>query len=108
MHLDLPDFGARVEPAQDPAFEVLDAAAQSAPKLALRGEVVTMAGSVVRHGVVYIEKGVIVAVQDAAEPAPAGFAQVRPVATDGVIYPGLADLHNHLPYNVLSLWWPRV
>jgi 5-methylthioadenosine/S-adenosylhomocysteine deaminase len=29
---------------------------------------------------------------------------VRPVATGGTIYPGLIELHNHLPYDILRLW----
>jgi cytosine/adenosine deaminase-related metal-dependent hydrolase len=39
---------------------------------------------------------------------PAGYSQAPRVDTDGVIYPGLIDLHNHLAYNYRSLWFaPR-
>jgi cytosine/adenosine deaminase-related metal-dependent hydrolase len=81
------------------------------PKLALTGQVVTMDDAFTRlvRGTVYIDRGGIVAVQDAAEPPPAGFEPVRAVAVGGTIYPGLIELHNHLAYNALSLWQvPRV
>ena len=47
----------------------------SGPKLALAGRVVTMddAFSTKSDGVVYIDKGSIVVVQDRAEPCSAGF-----------------------------------
>lgn len=54
--------------------------------------------------VLYIDRGVIAAVQPAAAPPPAGFEAVTPVATGGTVYPGLIELHNHLPYDVLQLW----
>lgn len=39
---------------------------------------------------------------------PAGYAEAPRVRTEGVIYPGLIDLHNHLAYNYRSLWFaPR-
>lgn len=76
------------------------------PKLALEGRVVTMNASfkVIARGRVYTHNGDIVAVQDAAAPAPAGFGNTAVTDTGGTIYPGLIDLHNHLPYNVLPLW----
>jgi cytosine/adenosine deaminase-related metal-dependent hydrolase len=58
-------------------------------------------------GALYIDRdGVIVAVLDASEAPPAGFSDgaVNRVETDGVIYPGLIDLHNHIAYNCLPLW----
>lgn len=76
------------------------------PRIALEGRVVTMdaAFRVIQRGRVFTENGGIVAVQDAGAPAPQGFADVPVVDTGGTIYPGLIDLHNHLPYNVLPLW----
>lgn len=74
---------------------------------AIRGTVVTMddAATVLADGVVYVgDDGRIAAVQPAADPAPVAFAGVAPVRTGGVIYPGLIDLHNHLPYNTIGLW----
>jgi 5-methylthioadenosine/S-adenosylhomocysteine deaminase len=78
----------------------------ASPKLVLEGRVVTMDGSfrVIARGRVFTQDGDIVAVQDATAPAPAGFAATPVVDTAGTIYPGLIDLHNHLPYNVLPLW----
>jgi hypothetical protein len=80
----------------------------SGPKLALAGRVVTMddAFNVVRAGVVYIDRGAIVAVRRSTEPVPEGFEAVRRVETGGTLYPGLIDLHNHLSYNALPLWSP--
>src|SRR5215510_2457423 len=76
------------------------------PKLALSGRVVTMDENftVLARGVVYIDKASIVAVQDAAAPPPPGFESVQAVATEGTLFPGLIELHNHLSYNALQLW----
>lgn len=73
-------------------------------KRALRGRVVTLDSRfhVLEDGVVYMDGGDIVAVQDAAAPAPQGFG--APVDVGGTLYPGLIELHNHLAYNVLRLW----
>jgi 5-methylthioadenosine/S-adenosylhomocysteine deaminase len=74
--------------------------------LALKGRIVCMdsAGTVVPNGVVYVNTGVIVAVQPAAAPPPAPFTAADVLNTNGTIYPGLIELHNHLPYNVMGLW----
>ena len=78
------------------------------PKLALAGRVVTMddAFTVNTDAVIYIDRGSIVAVQDRAMAAPAGFGDVAPVDTGGTLFPGLIELHNHLSYNALPLWSP--
>ena len=78
------------------------------PKLALAGHVVTMDDSFTERpdSVVYIDQGCFVAVQDRAQPAPAGFSGVPVVETGGILFPGLIELHNHLCYNVLPLWSP--
>jgi cytosine/adenosine deaminase-related metal-dependent hydrolase len=78
------------------------------PQLALAGSVVTMnATFTIRpDAIVYVEKGVIGAVQDRAQPAPVTFAGVPVVETGGFIFPGLIELHNHLSYNALPLWSP--
>ena len=78
------------------------------PKLALAGRVVTMddAFSVKDEAIVYVEKGRIVAVQEREQAAPPGFAGVAIVDTDGTLFPGLIELHNHLSYNALPLWAP--
>ena len=78
------------------------------PKLALAGRVVTMddAFTVIADGVVYVEHGAIVAVQERSQAPPEGFAQLSPLATRGTIYPGLIELHNHLAFNALPRWSP--
>jgi|CXWL01.1.fsa_nt_gi hypothetical protein len=76
------------------------------PPLVLRGKVVTLKseGEVIANGAVYLRSGEIVAVQSAADPVPAGFETAPVLSTEGTIYPGLLDLHNHLVYNVATLW----
>jgi 5-methylthioadenosine/S-adenosylhomocysteine deaminase len=75
-------------------------------RLILAGRVVTMDvhDTVHDRGLVCVEDGVVRAVLPQGETMPAEFAGVLPVATGGTIYPGLIELHNHLPYNVLGLW----
>ncbi len=60
--------------------------------------------TVLDDGVVYARDGAITAVLPAAAPAPSGYEQVARLSTGGTICPGLIELHNHLPYDVLSLW----
>jgi 5-methylthioadenosine/S-adenosylhomocysteine deaminase len=76
------------------------------PKQALAGFVVTMddAFTLLPDGIVYIDQGCFVAVQDRALPAPAGFSGVPVVETGGILFPGLIELHNHLSYNALPMW----
>jgi 5-methylthioadenosine/S-adenosylhomocysteine deaminase len=76
------------------------------PPFAISGRVVTMnaVGDVLPHAVVYGQDGSIVAVRSAGQPAPDGFASVPVVASEGTLFPGLIELHNHLPYDVLGLW----
>jgi cytosine/adenosine deaminase-related metal-dependent hydrolase len=59
---------------------------------------------VLDDGVVYVQDGSIVDVKEARAQAPAGFEQVKVLHTNGTIYPGLIDLHDHLSYNALQLW----
>jgi cytosine/adenosine deaminase-related metal-dependent hydrolase len=76
------------------------------PKLALGGRIVVMddAFTVIPRGVLYVDKGSIVAVQPTGAPAPPDFTSVPVVDTRGTLFPGLIELHNHLAYNALSLW----
>ena len=89
------------------ASEIVIDPPTSAP-VALRGRIVTMdrpsGGTVIADGIVFCRQGAIVAVQPAAAPTPAGFETVPVVSTKGTIFPGLIELHNHLPYDVLELW----
>ena len=77
-------------------------------KVALAGRVVTMDDSwtVKPNAVLFIDKGMIVAVQDRTERPPVGFDGVPVVETNGTLFPGLIELHNHLSYNALPLWSP--
>lgn len=60
--------------------------------------------TVLEQGVVYVDDGQIVAVEPTGAPPPPGFDNAPLIRTGGTIYPGLIELHNHLSYNVLSLW----
>ena len=76
------------------------------PKLALAGQIVTMDPTrrVLKKGTIFVEQGGIVALCDEGEAAPPGFETVPVVDTQGTIFPGLIELHNHLSYNILQLW----
>ena len=62
------------------------------------------ARTVLDDAVVYCRGGRIAAVLDPTADPPDGFAGVPVIASGGTIYPGLIEVHNHLPYDVLSLW----
>ena len=85
----------------DPIFDPL-----TGPKWILDGRIVPMTaeGDVIEDGRVYINGGLIEAVQPATAEAPAGFERIKPINSGGTIFPGLIELHNHLSYNVLPLW----
>lgn len=72
----------------------------------LTGTVVTMdeARPVIDAGAVYVAGGRVVAVRARTDRPPEGFDGARRVATRGVIYPGLIDMHSHMAYNTLPLW----
>ncbi|MHA2426943.1 MAG: S41 family peptidase [Candidatus Hermodarchaeia archaeon] len=76
------------------------------PRYGLEGTIVTMDDyyTVIPHGVVYINGDTIVAVQPASSPTPTGYEDIPIVKTEGTIFPGLIELHNHLSYNILPLW----
>ena len=78
----------------------------ASPPLALAGRIITLdaAATIVAPGVVYCRDGSIVAVQPASASAPPGFENVAVTQTRGTVLPGMIELHNHLPYDVLSLW----
>ena len=88
---------AKPQPVIDPAI---------GPQMVLRGQIVTMDGTrrVLQDGLLCIDKGSIVAVLAAAGPVPSGFNGVPVVDTQGTIFPGLIELHNHLSYDLLRLW----
>ena len=74
----------------------------------LKGRVVTMDGenNVINDGNVMIRDGKITGVWASNSNPPAGvdFTDVPIVETEGTIYPGLIDLHNHVHYNHIPLW----
>ena len=76
------------------------------PKMALAGDIIGVNDTlnVTRDGCLYIDKGTIVAIRQATDPAPAGFENVSVLNTRGTVFPGLIELHNHLAYNALRLW----
>lgn len=72
----------------------------------LEGRLVTMSSAgVIPDGAVYIDDGVIEAVQPAEGPAlDAKYDDAPRIRTGDTIYPGLIELHNHLSYNAMPLW----
>ena len=78
----------------------------SSPAAALRGRVVTLdaRATVLDDGVVYTRDGSIDGVLPASTGPPAGFETVAETRTHGTLFPGLIELHNHMPYDILSLW----
>jgi len=75
--------------------------------LVVTGHMVTFdpPGAEIADGALYIDRtGIIQAVQRRTDPAPSGFGQAARVETNGLVYPGLMDLHNHIAYNCLPLW----
>jgi 5-methylthioadenosine/S-adenosylhomocysteine deaminase len=85
---------------------VCECAPASMGELALTGTIVTFDPDrpVLDPGVVYLADGVIHAVSEPGDTPPSGFTTARRLEVDGVIYPGLIDLHSHLAYNTLPLW----
>jgi 5-methylthioadenosine/S-adenosylhomocysteine deaminase len=88
---------AKQKPPIDPA---------ESPQIALAGQIVTMddSGTVLKHGVVFMEGGCIKAVQESGQAPPSGFESTTIVDSGGTVFPGLIELHNHLSYNILKLW----
>jgi 5-methylthioadenosine/S-adenosylhomocysteine deaminase len=80
----------------------------SGPKIALGGRVVAMDDEfhVMADAVLYIAKGRIVAAQPRTQAPPPGFEATPITPTQGTLFPGLIELHNHLAYNALPLWSP--
>jgi cytosine/adenosine deaminase-related metal-dependent hydrolase len=78
--------------------------------LVVRGRVLTVDAErrVIDDGAVYIHDGRIDAVAPASAAPPAGYTGAPRINTEGVVAPGLIDLHNHLAYNTLPLWVGRV
>lgn len=74
-------------------------------RYALEGRIVTLGPQgILTNGAIFIEDGVIRAVQPATGPAPAGFENAARIRTGDTLFPGLIELHNHLAYNAIPIW----
>ncbi|CAN5789908.1 hypothetical protein BH24CHL6_BH24CHL6_08540 [soil metagenome] len=98
--------GAAAEAAPDQAALVATLIDEdTGPTFVLSGRVVTMSlGRVQERGRVAVRRGRVVAVAGPDDTLPASLAGAPLIETDGTIYPGLIDLHNHYVYNVAPLW----
>jgi cytosine/adenosine deaminase-related metal-dependent hydrolase len=76
------------------------------PAYGIDGRVVSMNDDhdVLASATLWIERGVIRAVTASDAARPPGFDAAPLVRTGGTIYPGMIELHNHLPYNILRMW----
>ena len=75
-----------------------------ASEYVLTGRIVTMNGEgAFFDGGVLIQSGKIASVWSGST-IPSAHAGIQVVETDGTIYPGLIDLHNHMHYNHIPLW----
>lgn len=75
-------------------------------KYALEGRIVTMDpdNTIIDRGRIFINEGEIVDIRPKSEGYPPGFSCKSVILSGGTIYPGLIELHNHLPYNILPFW----
>ncbi len=93
------------QPLIPPPTQPLQTSTSSDPGVLLVGKVVTMnnAGDVFPGARLWLRAGRIEAIIKAAESLPAGADAAQVVDTDGVIYPGMIDLHNHPEYAIYPL-----
>lgn len=75
-------------------------------KYALEGRIVSMDkdSSVIDRGRIFVENGIIKDIRPKSGGYPEGFSKSDVIKSGGSIYPGLMELHNHLPYNILPYW----
>ncbi|MEM7380287.1 MAG: S41 family peptidase [Bacteroidota bacterium] len=75
-------------------------------KYALEGRIVTLDenSTVIDRGRLFIDKGNIVDIRPVGGGFPDGFGRKDVIKSGGTIFPGLIELHNHLPYNILPFW----
>ncbi len=75
-------------------------------KYALEGRIVTMdkEATVINRGRIFVENGMITAIRPKSGGYPEGFAKSDVIKSGGTLYPGMIELHNHLPYNILPYW----
>ena len=72
----------------------------------LVGRIVPMTsqGAVLNHGYILVQDGMIAQIWNGSLPSSLELTNIPVVETNGTIYPGLIDLHNHLHYNQAPLW----
>jgi 5-methylthioadenosine/S-adenosylhomocysteine deaminase len=72
----------------------------------LGGRIVPMTsqGAVLNHGYILVQDGMIAQIWNGSLPSSLELTNIPVVETNGTIYPGLIDLHNHLHYNQAPLW----
>ena len=72
----------------------------------LQGRIVPMTGEadVINEGHILVKDGMIEAVWEDQVPTDIQLTNVPVLETNGTIYPGMLDLHNHLHYNQAPLW----
>ena len=109
MNALLRDNGYDQSPQLEGRSDSEDAEGVPVNELVVLGTVLTVDHDRRTHtrGAVYIHDGRIERVADESQPAPAGYDDAPRVRVDGVVAPGLIDLHNHLAYNTLPLWVGR-
>src|SRR5262245_46715564 len=93
-------LAARSSPGARASAEREVGIAASAGGFALGGCVLTP-DTVLRHGYVVVDEAGTIAAVTRSRPQA-----VRILDTDGVILPGLIDLHGHPEFNIFALWEP--
>ncbi len=74
-------------------------------KYALEGRIVPMDGTpVLPRARIFVKDGIIMDIRKTNEGYPIGFSSNDVIKSGGTIYPGMMELHNHLPYNILPYW----
>ena len=76
------------------------------PTFILHGRIVTMQSedNIIDDGYLAVKDGRIAAIVEKVNELPSEFTGKQVIDTEGTMYPGLIDLHNHFVYNVLPLW----
>ena len=97
-----PGSGAREGASAVALAAVVDE--DAGPTFVLEGRIVTMSRRGVVDGRLAIRSGRIAAIVASGEALPAALRAAPVVATQGTIYPGLIDLHNHYVYDIAPLW----
>jgi 5-methylthioadenosine/S-adenosylhomocysteine deaminase len=97
-----PGSGAREGASAVALAAVVDE--DAGPTFVLEGRIVTMSRRGVVDGRLAVRSGRIAAIVASGEALPAALRAAPVVATQGTIYPGLIDLHNHYVYDIAPLW----